>query len=157
MIVYVDKGVLWEEPNAQIIYNPVSISKSVEGQNVFNSNLKHDYRNVYESYREYMIGESKKRLLGDVQLVQIQDKKFIMNGFIYDGNILNLKAVMKTFVELSNLAEEYKINVALSSTLGTKDKILIQDISKIINTVFSDCKSTVYVYNKRKKKHRKLN
>jgi hypothetical protein len=92
MIYTIDKGVTWDEPNAQIIFNPVSASNGKIGQKVFNELLKKSYNNVYNSYIDYMIGESLKQLLGDIQLVQIQEEKIIMNGFVYKGNKLDLLA-----------------------------------------------------------------
>lgn len=151
MLHEVRGGVIWNDPNAQIIFNPVSVSKSPEGQNIFNSNLKHDHHEVYDMYRDYMKGESKKRLLGDIQLVQIEDKKFIMNGFVYYDNILNPKALMKAFVELSNLIEEYHIAAAIPFRVGCKDTCMYQYIEEIINIVFGDCKSDIYIYKKKQR------
>lgn len=152
MIRIVTKGIIWNDPNAQIIFNPVSNSKSKLGQSIFNSNLRHDYPKVYHEYREYMIGESKRRLLGDIQLVQIENKKLIMNGFVYDGNILCPKAIMKTFVELSNLIEEYEISAAIPYNLYCRDEEIIKEIEQITNVVFGDCKQDVFMYKKKRRK-----
>ena len=152
MIHIVTKGVIWKDPNAQIIFNPVSNSKSKLGQSIFNSNIKHEYPKVYNEYREYMIGESKRRLLGEIQLVQIESKKLIMNGFVYDGNVLCPKAIMKTFVELSNLIEEYEISAAIPYNLGCKDEEMIKEIEQITNVIFCDCKQDVFVYKKKIRK-----
>lgn len=148
MIQSVSNGILWEHPEANIIYNPVSVSKSKLGKEIFNSNLKHDHPKVFESYRDYMIGESKSRLLGDVQLVQITENKFVMNAFVYWDNQIRLKAVAKTLLELLALVEEYKISAILSSTLGCRDSKTISDIGVIINSIFHNCNSDIYVYKK---------
>lgn len=148
MICYLNKGSLLRDTRAQIIFNPVSVSKSKAGQDVFNPKIKQQYPSVYKSYREYMIGESQKRLLGDIQLIQIGEKKLILNAFVYKGNELNLKAVSKTFIELSNLIEEYNINAAFLNNLGSRNIKDIYEIEKIITTIFADCKSDIYIYKK---------
>ena len=65
------------------------------------------------------------------------------------GNKLNLKALTKTLIELCNLIEEYEIAAAISSTVKCKEKTLHEEILEIIHVVFDDCKSDVYLYNKR--------
>ena len=77
------RGFLWKEDCAQIIFNPVSVSRSKEGLNIFDSQLIHDYRFVYEEYKDLLYESSKKELLGEIQLVQIGEKKCIMNAFIF--------------------------------------------------------------------------
>ena len=144
------RGFLWKEDCAQIIFNPVSVSRSKEGLNIFDSQLIHDYRFVYEEYKDLLYESSKKELLGEIQLVQIGEKKCIMNAFIYEGNKLNLKAFTKTLIELCNLIEEYEIAAAISSTVKCKEKTLHEEIMEIIHVVFDDCKSDVYLYNKKR-------
>lgn len=144
------RGFLWKEDCAQIIFNPVSVSRSKEGLNIFDSQLIHDYRFVYEEYKDLLYESSKKELLGEIQLVQIGEKKCIMNAFIYEDNKLNLKALTKTLIELCNLIEEYEIAAAISSTVKCKEKTLHEEILEIIHVVFDDCKSDVYLYNKKR-------
>lgn len=146
MIYNVEKGTYWLEEKANIIFNPVSVSKSKVGLDMFNSGIKRQYRNVYESYRDYMVGESKRKLLGDIQLIQIEDKKLILNAFVYEDDKLNLKALTKTLIELINLAEEYKISVSIRSKLNSKNKDEIEASNKIINSLFEDFKSDIYIY-----------
>lgn len=146
MIYNVEKGTYWMEERANIIFNPVSVSETFTGLNMFNSGIKDRYRNVYESYRDYMVGVSKRKLLGDIQLVQIEDKRLVMNAFVYEGNILNVKALAKVLVELVNLAEEYKISVVINTKLNSKNKDQEKISNKVIKSVFGDCKSDIYIY-----------
>lgn len=152
MIHIVEKGIYWKDEKAAIIFNPVSVSKNKLGQSVFNTNFRYNFKDVYDKYRDYIIAVSKKRLLGDVQLVQIEEKKFVMNGFIYWDDQINLKATTKALIELHNLAEEYKIPIALSGSLGSKDPETIESLNKIIHSIFAECKSDVYVYQRKIKK-----
>lgn len=144
MINYIKRGDFWNA-DAAIIYNPVSISNRFK---IFDGNIKHQYPKVYESYIDFMIGVPWYKLIGDIQLIQIDDTRCIMNAFVYDQGKLDLKAVAKTFVECSNLAEEYEISISLSSNLGISNKNIeiIKLIDKTINVAFSDCKSDVFVY-----------
>lgn len=146
MVTQVEKGIFWENPNAQIIFNPVSTSKSKAGRNLFNHRLRDEYGEVFEEYKDYMIGESQKRLLGDIQLVQIGEDKFIMNAFIYHGTKLSLKAVAKTMVEMFNIATEYHLNVAMSETLGIRTQTNVDSIKLITDVVFGDFENTCYLY-----------
>ena len=50
MIHIVDNGIIWEERNAQIIFNPLSTFKGKVGREVFNKLLMSKYRKVYEEY-----------------------------------------------------------------------------------------------------------
>ena len=156
MISIVEKGICWQDPNSQIIFNPVSISKR-EGKELFNPNLKHDYPEVYDNYLDYMIGVSKKRLLGDVQLIQIEEKKFILNGYVMVGRDMNIKALTKALVELSNLAEEYHLSIALTSNLGCNDQENAKTVENVIRTIFGDFHETVYIYKKKPRHHKKQN
>lgn len=147
MIQIVEGNKFWEHPTANIVFNPVSVSKS--NSDVFNKSIKHKFPEVYREYRGYMIGEYERRLLGDIQLVQVDEKKFIMNAFVYKGNRINIKAVVKTFIELLNLTEEYNISASLLSTLGSKNNNANHEIWKSINNIFGDSKSDIYVYKKK--------
>lgn len=148
MIYYIDKGAYWKDKNSQIIFNPVSVSKSKIGQSIFNKNIRNQYTDVYESYRDYIVGVSKKRLLGDIHLVQIEPKKIIMNAFIFYDDKLDFKAFSKTLIELFNLIEEYKISASIKPI--AKDEDEYNALIKIIETVFQDCKSDIYVYTSNK-------
>lgn len=152
MLIYIDKGAYWNCEEANIIFNPVSISKSKIGELVFNKVVKKDFSDVYDKYREYMIGECPYKLLGDIQLVQIDSKRFIMNAFIYDRDKLNHKALTKALIEMSNLLEEYHINGSLRSTFGSKNKQEFKDLETIINTVFKDNSQNIFIYKPSKKK-----
>ena len=151
MIHLIENGVYWKDTNAAIIFNPVSVSNNRIGKNVFNSNLRHEFKDVYEEYLDYIKGVSKKRLLGDVQLVQVDDKKLIMNGFVYWDDQINLKAVTKVLIELSNLSEEYHIPIAISSSMGSKDPEIIEKLNKIIVSIFGDSKEEIYIYKRKLK------
>lgn len=148
MIHLVNKGNLYEEKRAQIILNPVSVSKSQLGQGVFNNYLKHSKKHVYDQYRDYMVGESQNRLLGDIQLVKTDDNTFIMNGFMYKGNKIDLTALTKVLVELYNLAYEYKLDIAIPLKMNCRNDIIINYIKIIIDVVFSDFENNVYLYTK---------
>ena len=148
MIYTINKGIIWEEPNVQIIFNPVSVSNNVFGQSVFNNLLKQTYRKVYDEYLDYIAGESPKRLLGDIQLVKIKNNKIIMNGFIYKGDEIDLQALVKVLVELYNLADEYKLNIAIPVSMNNKNQINIGLIKQIIDVVFDDFPNDIYLYQK---------
>lgn len=148
MIHIVDNGIIWEERNAQIIFNPVSTFKGKVGREVFNKLLMSKYRKVYEEYTDYMVGESAKRLLGDIQLVQIDKNKLVMNGFVYKGKELDLVALSKALVELYNLAREYELNVAIPIKMNC-DNIITNGLTRtIIDTIFNDFEYNAYLYSK---------
>lgn len=145
MIKLIEKGIVFGDPNSNIIFNPVSVSaKSPSG---FNKCLRELYPNVYEEYRDYLIGVSKKKLLGDIQLVKINDNAFIMNAYVYDekGNV-NYVALCKALVELFNIVENYKINVAIPLFMYSKNDIVKNFCKIIVNTVFEDYKYNAYLY-----------
>ena len=147
MIINVHEGRHWENKNAEIIFNPVSVSKSKIAQEIFDINIRYNYTNVYESYRDYIMGVSKKELLGDIQLVQIEDKKFVLNSFVYYDDELNYKALIKTLVELFNLLEKYNITASISTNFQSINDKKKESIKQIIERVFEDCKSDIYLYN----------
>ena len=149
------RGTIWNNEDAHIIFNPVSVSRSKQGLEIFDSQLIHDYRFVYEEYKDLLYESSKTELMGEIQLIQIGEKKCVLNAFIYDENQLNLTALTKTLIELSNLIEEYKINAALSSKVCCKDLNLYPEIMEIIHVIFDDCKSNVYVYKQKPKKKKR--
>lgn len=148
MIYTINKGIVWEEPNAQIIFNPVSTSNSMLGQKIFNDLLKETHKKVYDEYLDYMVGESQKYLLGDIQLVQIKSGKIIMNGFIYKGGEIDLSALVKVLVELYNLAYEYELNIAIPISMNNKNQITIGLIKQIIDVIFDDFPYELYLYQK---------
>jgi hypothetical protein len=148
MIYTINKGIIWEQPKAQIILNPVSVSNSVLGKNVFNNLLRETHREVYDEYLDYMVGESPHHLLGDIQLVKLKNNKIIMNGFMYKEDEINLHALAKVLVELYNLADEYKLNIAIPVSMNNKNQINIGMIRQIIDVVFDDFPNDVYLYQK---------
>lgn len=148
MIHIINNGITWEHPNVNIIYNPVSTYKGRVGQDIFNDLLRLKYRKVYDEYLDYMVGESSKRLLGDIQLVQIDKCKIIMNAFIYKGKELNMLALSKTLVELYNLAHEYELNVSIPMKMNSNNPITHELIKNVINTIFSDFEYDAYIYLK---------
>ena len=141
-------GAYWKCEDAHIIFNPVHTSKKNK-ENKFDTNIKKEYIEVFEEYLDYIKGESAKRLLADIQIIQIKNKKrFILNAFVFDKNDkLDLLALVKTLVELFNLGEEYKLNISIcfnKLNKYTDDKTL----DLIINTIFEDYKYDVFIYNK---------
>ena len=142
MLYEVDKGIIWEDDNSQIIFNPVGID-------LFNNYLREINKQVYEDYRDYMVGIREKKLIGDIQLIQIGDRKFIMNAFVYrKGKKIDLYALAKTMVELYILATEYGLNIALPVSMGSRNTELISNIRKMIDVVFGDFGYDVYLYKK---------
>ena len=57
MIINVDEGRHWENKNVEIIFNPVSVSKSKIAQEIFDINIRYNYINVYESYKDYFFSK----------------------------------------------------------------------------------------------------
>ena len=146
MIHIIEKDIIWNTKNAGIIFNPVSVSDTVVGRRVFNNLLKELHKDVYESYLDYVADEKEKKLLADVQLVKLKDNRVIMNGFVYKKDKIDLLSLTKCLVELFNLAEEYNVDIAIPMYMGCKNPFTRKYIETIINTVFEDCKTNVYVY-----------
>lgn len=142
-----EKDYIWKKCDAQIIFNPVSISRNRKGMKIFDHQISKTYGFVYDEYKDLLYTLSKRELLGEIQLVQISEKKCIMNGFIYEDDQINLIATTKALVELSNLIEEYKINAAIQVNLRCENKTILPKIIEIINVIFADCRSNVYLYN----------
>lgn len=145
MIIEMDKGNYLDNKDVQIIFNPVSASKSNKAKEIFNEKISSKYFNVYEDYEDYKVGESVKRLLSDIQLVQVEDDLFILNAFVYERDSINLLALTKTLVELFNICEEYKLNASIN-TKFKRCKRYKESIDLIINTVFEDFSHKLYLY-----------
>lgn len=146
MIHIVKNNIIWQDTKVGIIFNPVSVSDTKMGREVFNPLLKSIHPNVYNEYTDYIYKENPKRLLSDIQLVKIKDDRFVMNGYCYMKNKINLLALTKCLVELFNLAERYHVDIALPLNMGTLNPFLKEQIKLIINTVFENCIQEVYVY-----------
>nr|DAG94173.1 MAG TPA: O-acetyl-ADP-ribose deacetylase 1 [Herelleviridae sp.] len=145
MIIESDCKILWKNKDINIIFNPVSCCNNTRGRNRFNSLLKREFREVYNAWEEYLVGENPNKILSDVQLVKISDNKVILNAYCYNKKgDMDLLALTKTMVELFNLAEEYKLNIGIPYHLYLKNKFITTSIDLIISTIFSDCKSSVY-------------
>ena len=151
MLTIVDRGAYWD-CEANIIFNPVSLSKNKIGESIFHPVIRENYPKAFYYYKDYMKGMSKRELLGDIQLVQIEHKKFIMNAYVYDQDILNEKALTKALIEFSNLLEEYHITGSVRSTFGSKNKKEYDNLEKILNTTLGDNNQNIFVFKPSKKK-----
>lgn len=151
MLTIVDRGAYWD-CEANIIFNPVSLSKNKIGESIFHPVIRENYPKAFYYYKDYMKGMSKRELLGDIQLVQIEHKKFIMNAYVYEQDILNEKALTKALIEFSNLLEEYHITGSVRSTFGSKNKKEYDNLEKILNTTLGDNQQNIFVFKPSKKK-----
>lgn len=140
MVHNVEKGIIWEDGNSQIIFNPVGID-------VFNTYLRETNKQVYDEYRDYMVGISENKLIGDIQLVQISERKLIMNAYVFrKGKRIDLYALTKTLVELYNLATEYKLNISIPISMNSRNKDTISKIKLMLDVIFGDFEQEVYLY-----------
>lgn len=140
MVHNVEKGIIWEDGNSQIIFNPVGID-------VFNTYLRETNKRVYDEYRDYMVGISEKKLIGDIQLVQISERKLIMNAYVFrKGKRIDLYALTKTLVELYNLATEYKLNISIPISMNSRNKDTISKIQLMLDVIFGDFEQEAYLY-----------
>ena len=146
MIYKINKGLVWFDNNSQIIFNPVSVSDNKIGDKVFNKILRENYRNVYDEYKDYIIDIPKNKLLGDIQLIQIDKSRTVMNGYVYKNDQLDLYCLTKTLVELYNLGTEYKLNIALSLSMYNISTEELKIINTIIETIFTDFDYYLYLY-----------
>lgn len=149
MVKYINTGIPWDNPDCQITFNPVSVNNTPNGHKIFNNLLKTTHKNVFTEYLDYIQDENPKRLLGDIQLVKLKDQqRFILNGYVYQKGKLDYLALSKTFVELFNIAEEYKLDVAIPLQMGSSNPFTKAQVQVIIDTVFFDFRQTAYIYNK---------
>lgn len=140
MVHNVEKGIIWEDSNSQIIFNPVGID-------VFNMYLRETNKQVYEEYRDYMVGINENKLIGDIQLVQIGKQKLIMNAYVFrKGKKIDLYALTKTLVELYNLATEYKLNISIPVSMNSRNKDTISKIKLMLDVIFGDFEHEAYLY-----------
>ena len=103
---------------------------------IFDHQISKTYGFVYDEYKDLLYTLSKRELLGEIQLVQISEKKCIMNGFIYEDDQINLIATAKALVELSNLIEEYEINAAIQVNLRCENETILPKIIEKCNKKF---------------------
>lgn len=148
MIHLVETGNIWESEHGVILFNPVSISNSKNGISVFNNLLRDTHPEVYEDYLDYIVGGRRKDLLADIQLVPADNAKLILNAYVFEERKLNLTALVKTLVEMFNLAEEYDVPIAIPISMGLKQEDSLEKIRLIVDTIFEDCRVDVYLYTK---------
>lgn len=139
---------IFECNKAQIIYNPVSVLKGEAGNRTFNLYLKEKYPETFRSYLDCKEGISKKKLLGEIDIVEIPGKRFVLNSFIFTNNRkIDIKAMIKTFVELFNIGEEYHLNIAIPTYLNSRSKDTKELLLMIENVIFEDYREEVYLYD----------
>lgn len=140
--VYLDK-------NVNIIFNPVGVRDNNKG---FLRKVKKLFPCVYEVYKDDVWYYNEYQLIGEIQLVFIENKQLMMNGFCIDktGKI-NKLSLAKTLVELCNLAYEYDLSVGIEYALGVEDKNERKWIQAIIKEVFKDTDIEVHVFDRKRK------
>lgn len=148
MIQYVSGDIYYDE-SSNIIFNPVGIRDNGYG---FIKRAKMLYPEVYKEYHDMVWEFNIKELLGDIQLVHVENEKFIMNAFCkYADGSINKLALAKTLIELCNLAHEYKLSVSVELTLGDickKDRSIVKSI---IEEVFRNTDVDVTIFTRKKK------
>jgi hypothetical protein len=148
MIINIDNGAIWDNKDADIIFNPVSALQSVYHSNEFNDSLRSKYPETYNQYLCYMIGKSHKRLLGDINIAASKNGKLILNGYCKDYSIINLLALVDSLIRLYNIANEYEFNIAIPKRMYCINKNIVNSIDLIIHTIFDDFPYNVYLYDK---------
>lgn len=146
MIKRVNEGNIWTCKDAQIILNPVSTGHFLAAYNTFDYLMKLNHKEVFDAYMDYIEHEPDHKLLGDIQLVKINNHCVVMNGFVYDHCRIHLKATAKVLIELYNLGREYELDVAIPLKMNGRNKKNIDKVEIIINTIFNDYENTVYLY-----------
>lgn len=146
MIKRIKEGSPWVDGKGQLILNPVSTGHFLSAYKKFNYLLKLNYPKVFESYMDYIEGESDSRLLGDIHLVQISKTKVIMNGFVYKRCRLDLIATAKVLIELCNLGVEYDLNVSVPLKMNHCKQKKINQVEMIVEEIFKDFPNTLYLY-----------
>lgn len=151
MINYLE-GDVYLTDDVNIIFNPVGVRDSTG----FSNKVKILYPGVYTEYKEKVWMYNIKELLGDIQLVYVEDNKFVLNGFCKTrlGHIDKL-ALCKTLIELCNLAQEYKLSVGIEHSLGIKDKAEKKLIDTIIELVFDKSDTNINIYKRKITKHKR--
>lgn len=84
--------------------------------------------------------------LCDIHIDTTTDKVIFKATVIDENNNIDILALVKSMVELFNLGEEYKINIAIPVDILTQ-YIDINSIYDVINAVFYDYKFDVFIYN----------
>lgn len=146
MIKRVNEGNIWTCKDANIILNPVSTGHFLAAYNVFDYLMKLNHREVFDSYMDYIDQEPDSKLLGDIQLVQINNHCAVMNGFVYDRCKIHLKATAKVLIELYNLGTEYELDVAIPMKMNGRKQKDIDKVETIIKSIFGDYENIVYLY-----------
>lgn len=132
-----------------IIFNPVGVRDNNKG---FLKKVKRLYPNAYRLYKDEVWSYNEKELLGEIQLIEIADKRLILNGFcIEKSGKINKLALAKTLVELCNLAYEYEVSVGIEYGLGVQEIVERRWIAAIIREVFGDVDISVQVYDRNRK------
>jgi O-acetyl-ADP-ribose deacetylase (regulator of RNase III) len=118
--------------------------------------VKKKYPEAFDSYielvNEYMIGgDHRSNLLGRVQSVKVDNKKWIINLFGqdkygYDGNVYtDTNALFECFKQVRNVAESLQLSVAMPYMIGCyrggADWKLVEDL---LLTAFDGYEVTLY-------------
>lgn len=149
MIQYL-AGDVYRSKDVDVIFNPVGVRDNDKG---FIKKVRNLYPEVYEMYNEKVWMYSVRELLGDIQLVSINDNRFMLNAFCKDRNgVIDKLFLTKTLIELCNLAHEYHLTIGVEHGMGVRDETDRQDIISIIEEVFKGIDDiTVKVYDRFKK------
>ncbi len=147
MIQY-HKGDVYYNEEVNIIFNPVGVRDNKKG---FLKKVKEAYPSAYAQYQNDVWYYNDRQLLGDIQLVFIENKRLILNAFCIDkmGKI-NKLAFTKTLVELHNLALEYDLSIGIEYALGVQDKTERKLIQTIIKEVFKDTEVEINIFDRNK-------
>lgn len=143
-------GDVYKCEDVDVIFNPVGVRDNEFG---FIKRVKRLYPTVYEMYNEKVWMYSVRELMGDIQLVYVDNNRFLLNAFCKDrnGNV-NKLAFTKTLIELCNLTHEYHLTIGIEYALGVENKSERKLISTVIKEVFRDVDDiTVKVFDRNKK------
>jgi hypothetical protein len=144
-MIHYCSGDVYKSEEVDIIFNPVGVRDNSKG---FIKKVKKLYPEAYEQYNERVWMYSVMELMGDIQLVYIDNGRFVFNAFCKDrnGNIDKL-AFTKTLVEICNLCHEYHASLGIEYALGVQEKPERKWLSTIIKETFrgvDDVEVTVY-------------
>lgn len=149
MIIYKEGDVYLTE-DVNIIFNPVG----VRDKTGFIERVKILHPVVYEEYHERVWMYSINEILADIQIVCINNNQCMFNAFCKDkeGKV-NKLALCKTLIELCNLCHEYNLSVGIERSLGVRDKYEKKWIDIIIEEIFKDSDTDIYIYKRKRTKH----